>query len=53
VVREKIAHAAGTEAPEALARRELVHLIRKAGRVPVERDTTFTKLTIIEADDVA
>ena len=53
VVKEKIAHAAGTDTPQALERRELVHMIRKAGRIPVERDTTFTKLKVIDDNDVA
>jgi len=41
VVEERITHAAGAETPQALSRAELVHLIREAGREPVERDTVY------------
>jgi len=41
VVEERITHAAGAETPQALAREELVALIREAGREPVERDTLY------------
>ncbi|MBE0429503.1 MAG: aminofutalosine synthase MqnE [Thermoleophilia bacterium] len=41
VVEEKITHAAGAETDEAIAKSELIRLIREAGRVPVERDTLY------------
>ncbi len=41
VVEEKITHSAGATTGEALAKEELVRLIRDAGRVPVERDTLY------------
>jgi aminodeoxyfutalosine synthase len=41
VVEEKIYKMAGSQAPHALTRPELVRLIRAAGRVPVERDTLY------------
>lgn len=41
VVEEKITHAAGADTEEAIAKGELVRLIRDAGRVPVERDTLY------------
>jgi aminodeoxyfutalosine synthase len=41
VVEEKIYHDAGATTPEHLTRAELERLIRAAGRVPVERDTTY------------
>jgi aminodeoxyfutalosine synthase len=41
VEEEKIYKMAGSRAPEALTRAELVRLIRAAGRVPVERDTLY------------
>ncbi len=41
VEEEKITHMAGAQTPEALARDELVRLIREAGRKPVERDTWY------------
>ncbi|SDL69795.1 aminodeoxyfutalosine synthase [Geoalkalibacter ferrihydriticus] len=44
VVEEKIGHDAGAESPQALSREQLCALIRKAGRVPVERDTLYREL---------
>jgi aminodeoxyfutalosine synthase len=41
VEEEKIYKMAGSRAPDALSRSELVRLIRAAGRVPVERDTLY------------
>jgi aminodeoxyfutalosine synthase len=41
VVEEKITHAAGAETEEAIAKAELIRLIRDVGRIPVERDTLY------------
>jgi aminodeoxyfutalosine synthase len=41
VVQEKIAHSAGTQTSQGLTHRQLLHLIRQAGRVPVERDAFY------------
>jgi aminodeoxyfutalosine synthase len=41
IVHESIYHSAGSKVPMALARDELVRLIREAGRIPIERDTTY------------
>lgn len=41
VVEERISHAAGAQTAQGLGRGELLHLIRAAGRVPVERDTLY------------
>ncbi len=41
VVEEKITHAAGAQAGQAMSVDELVTMIRQAGRVPVERDTLY------------
>jgi aminodeoxyfutalosine synthase len=41
VVEEKIGHDAGARSPQAMDREEIEILIRKAGRVPVERDTLY------------
>jgi aminodeoxyfutalosine synthase len=41
IVHESIYHSAGSRVPMALSRAELVRLIREAGRIPVERDTTY------------
>ena len=44
VVDERITWAAGGQAGQGMSRRELEHLIREAGRVPVERDTLYNPL---------
>jgi len=44
VTTEEIVHAAGAETSQHLSRRDLVTLIREAGREPVERDTLYRKL---------
>jgi aminodeoxyfutalosine synthase len=41
VVEEKIYHDAGATTTQSLRRTELLGLIRKAGREPVERDTLY------------
>jgi aminodeoxyfutalosine synthase len=44
VVEEKIGHEAGADSPQTMSREEIAALIRKAGRVPVERDTLYNEL---------
>lgn len=44
VVEEKIGHDAGAESPQTVSRDDIVELIRKAGRTPVERDTLYNEL---------
>jgi len=44
VVEEKIGHDAGADSPQALDKAGIIQLIRKAGRVPVERDTLYNEL---------
>lgn len=39
---ERIYHMAGAKTPQQLTRSELVALIRRAGRIPVERDTLYS-----------
>jgi aminodeoxyfutalosine synthase len=41
VIEEKIYHDAGATTPQGMRRSELEHLIREAGREPVERDTMY------------
>ena len=41
VVEEKITHMAGAETPEGVTEEDLRHLIREAGRTPVQRDTLY------------
>jgi aminodeoxyfutalosine synthase len=38
---ERIYHMAGAKTPQELGRAELISLIRRAGRVPIERDTLY------------
>jgi aminodeoxyfutalosine synthase len=44
VVEEKIGHDAGASSPQAMSREEIARLIRKAGRIAVERDTLYNEL---------
>lgn len=41
VTEEKIYHMAGSKSPDALSIEEIKHVIRAAGREPVERDTVY------------
>jgi len=41
VVEERITHMAGATTPEALAKEDLIGMIRESGHVPVERDTLY------------
>lgn len=43
---ERIAHAANATSPLGLTRNRLVHLIREAGKVPVERDAHYNVIAI-------
>jgi aminodeoxyfutalosine synthase len=44
VVEEQIGHDAGAQSPQSLTREGIIRLIRKAGKVPVERDTLYHAL---------
>jgi aminodeoxyfutalosine synthase len=44
VVEERIGHAAGAASPRALSGEQLVRLIRRTGRQPVERDSLYREL---------
>ncbi len=46
VVEEKIGHDAGAASPQALSRDGIVSMIRKAGRIPVERDTLYNEIRV-------
>jgi aminodeoxyfutalosine synthase len=46
VVEEKIGHDAGAASPQAMTKETIVAMIRKAGRVPVERDTLYNELHV-------
>ena len=49
VVEEKIYHDAGATTSQSLRRGDLLQLIRKAGREPVERDTLYRPVTRTES----
>ena len=44
VVEERIGHDAGASSPQTMTKESIVDMIRKAGRVPVERDTLYNHL---------
>lgn len=44
VVEERIGHDAGAQSPQSLTKEGIIRLIRKAGKVPVERDTLYRPL---------
>jgi aminodeoxyfutalosine synthase len=44
VVEEKIGHDAGAQSPQSLTKEDIITLIRKAGKTPVERDTLYHPL---------
>lgn len=47
VLEEKITHMAGAETSQAMSNKEIEHLIRQAGRIPVERDTLYNEIRVI------
>ncbi|HJV34600.1 aminofutalosine synthase MqnE [Geomonas sp.] len=46
VVEERIGHDAGADTPQAMSRDAIIAMIRKAGRIPVERDTLYRELRV-------
>lgn len=48
VIEEKITHSAGAQTGEAMTREELIHLIKEAGKIPVERDTLYNVIKVYE-----
>ena len=46
VVEEKITHMAGATSPQTIPKKRLVNLIRKAGKIPVERDALYNHLRV-------
>jgi aminodeoxyfutalosine synthase len=46
VIEEKIYHMAGATTPQEMARNELVHAIREAGRDPVQRDSLYREIAV-------
>jgi len=49
VVEEKIVHMAGAQTPVGMTRAQIEHLIREAGREPIERDTLYRPVHRAEA----
>jgi aminodeoxyfutalosine synthase len=49
VVEEKITHSAGALSAESMTPEELTHLIKMAGKVPVERDCFYRKVKKVES----
>jgi aminodeoxyfutalosine synthase len=49
IVEERIYHDAGATTTQGLRRAELLQLIRRAGRVPMERDTLYRPVERTEA----
>jgi len=41
VIEERITHAAGADTGQSLTKKELVDMIKAAGRIPIERDTLY------------
>lgn len=44
VIEEKITHSAGALTGEAMTAEQLAHMIRKAGKIPVERDSFYKRV---------
>jgi len=51
VVEEKIGHDAGADSPQELDKSEILRQIRKAGKVPVERNTHYEQVKVYTAED--
>ncbi len=45
VLEERITHEAGADTPQYMPARQLIRIIREAGRIPVERDTLYRPVT--------
>lgn len=48
IVQERISHSAGALSPEGLTRDELVHMIKGANRIAVERDTFYNEIHVFD-----
>jgi aminodeoxyfutalosine synthase len=46
VVEEQIGHDAGADSPQQLSKEQLVGMIHKANKQPVERDTLYQELRV-------
>ncbi|MEF3305085.1 aminofutalosine synthase MqnE [Paenibacillus sp. GYB003] len=48
IVQERISHSAGALSPEGLTRDELIHMIKGANRIPIERDTFYNEIRVYD-----
>lgn len=48
IIEEKITHMAGAMTGEGMAKDELIGLIKKAGKIPVERDAFYQRIKVYE-----
>lgn len=46
VIEEQIGHDAGADSPQVVTKDRIIGLIRKAGKIPVERDTLYNELKV-------
>lgn len=46
VVEEKITHMAGAASPQSIPKKRLIRLIKKGGKIPVERDALYNMLRV-------
>ncbi|MCX5720018.1 MAG: CofH family radical SAM protein [Nitrospirae bacterium] len=46
VIEEKITHSAGALSSESMTPEQLIHLIKMAGKIPIERDSFYKKLKV-------
>ena len=46
VAEERIGHEAGADTPQTMSRDSIISMIKKAGRIPVERDTLYRELRV-------
>jgi len=44
VIEEQIGHDAGADSPQILSKKRIINLIRRAGKIPVERDTLYREI---------
>lgn len=48
IVEERVSHSVGALTSQGITREELIHLIKTAGKIPVERDTFYNVIRVYE-----
>ncbi len=48
IVKERVTHAAGAKSPAGMMKNQIVHLIKNAGFVPVERDALYNEIRVYD-----